>query len=124
MTTSTVAGDDITDHCPPPNREAAQHLRDGLEKLREHGWGRGKFHNHESGQFDMLGALGAPFAPNNWPEAAEYLAYAIRARPEADRKNMRDLSTQMVILRFNDGFRRTWAEVEAVYLAAIACAEG
>ena len=107
-----------------PDHEAVEQLEAAITKLRKDGWGRGKFHNVKTGCRDALGALGAPFGPNDWPAAATYLAHAIRERAGADTKNMRDLSDAMVILRFNDGFKRKFEEVETMFEAAIRCANG
>lgn len=107
-----------------PDWEAVKHLENGLALLRDKGWGKGAFHNAATGKCCALGALGAPFDPKQSPAAIGYLAYAIRNRKGAHPHYPPDFTDHMIVVSFNDGHRRKFAEVEAMFLRAIALAKG
>lgn len=104
-----------------PDTESVKALEAGLARLKKEGWGRGKFHDQSTGKLDALGALGAPFGYDR-PQAVAYLAYAIRTGPVKRVPEVRD--DQECVILFNDGWRRKFSEVEAVYERAINLARG
>lgn len=104
-----------------PDTEAAEELKAALARLRKDGWTRGKFHDLATGKCCALGAFGYQL-PDETP-GVRYLAYAIRTRKGGHRYPA-EMPDAGVVVRFNDAARRKWAEVEAVFLAAIRYAEG
>lgn len=104
-----------------PDTEAVEELKAALERLRKDGWNRGKFHDFATGQCCALGAFGHQF-PTDSP-GVKYLAYAIRTR-KGGHPYPADMPDMSVVIRFNDAHGRKWADVEAVFLAAIRYAEG
>lgn len=104
-----------------PDAEAVNELKAALERLRKDGWNRGKFHDVITGECCALGAFGYAFPTDSLGVA--YLAYAIRNR-KGGHPYPPDMPDMSVVIRFNDAHGRKWAEVEAVFLAAIRYAEG
>ncbi|OYN81875.1 hypothetical protein CG716_04925 [Mycolicibacterium sphagni] len=104
-----------------PDTEAVEDLKSALARLRKDGWTRGKLYDYETGKCCSLGAFNHAF-PQESP-GTPYLAYAIRTR-KGGHPYPADMHDLFVITRFNDTPKRKFADVEAVFLAAIAYAEG